>query len=73
MRKKKVIMTLTIAALALTGCGTGGSPENDDNAGGKSKALYERSITLTDGRDVTCVVYGSGHAGGLSCDWENAQ
>lgn len=73
MRRRKLAVTLIVAALALTGCGYGGNPESDDNAGGESRNLYERSITLTDGRDVTCVVYQSGYKGGLSCDWENAK
>lgn len=34
--------------------------------------LTPKVITV-DGRDVTCVIYKSGYAGGLSCDWEDAR
>lgn len=68
---KKALTALALAsALLLTGCGSGGSPASDERAGKSSNSLYERTITLTDGRTITCVLYSS--AGGLSCDWENA-
>jgi hypothetical protein len=59
---------------SLTGCNsnTGGSPQNDTKAGAISSNLYERQITLTDGRTVTCVVYANMKQGGLSCDWNGA-
>lgn len=59
-------------ALVLVGCGTGGSPATDDKAGSTSNRLYERTIELQDGREVTCVVYKQSNAGGLSCDWDGA-
>jgi len=31
--------------------------------------LREQSITLSDGRVVTCIVYQGYRKGGLSCDW----
>lgn len=36
--------------------------------------LSESTITLQDGRTVTCVVYNDAMApqGGISCDWESA-
>lgn len=34
-----------------------------------SSALTERTITLSDGRTITCITYASGSAGGVSCDW----
>lgn len=71
-RAKLAAVVALTAALALTGCATGGSPESDDNAGRKSDTLYERAIDLTDGRTVTCVVYRWGYAGGVSCDWAGA-
>jgi hypothetical protein len=59
---------------SLTGCNsnTGGSPQNDTKAGAISSNLYERTITLTDGREVTCIVLGPGTRGGVSCDWNGA-
>ena len=67
-----VLATITMA-LGLTSCATGGSPSNDSGAGGSSGSLYERTITLTDGRDVTCVIYHAGYGGGLSCDWAHTK
>lgn len=59
--------------LALAACGSGGSPESDGGAGSSSSYLYERTITITDGRTVTCVVHSNGYKGGLSCDWDGAK
>lgn len=59
--------------LALSSCGSASdestvpSPGTSDvDSGGE---LSEQSITLRDGREVTCVVYASYKSGGLSCDW----
>lgn len=71
--KRTAAAMLLLAALALTGCGTGGSPESDSNAGSSSSYLYERSITLTDGRTVTCVIQSVANRGGVSCDWDRAR
>ena len=73
-RKKFVALAAAaVVAISLAGCGSGGSPETDSNAGGTSSYLYERSVTLTDGRQVTCIVYIAGYAGGVDCDWDNAR
>lgn len=61
-----------VATLALAGCATGGSPAVDEDAGTVADTLYERKIQLTDGREITCIVYSSGYRGGLSCDWGGA-
>ena len=52
--------------LTLTACGA----ENWDST--HEKHLTPKVITV-DGRDVTCVIYQSGNAGGVSCDWEGAR
>lgn len=74
MRKRRVAIAAASVALvlALTGCRTGGSPETDDRAGKTSDGLYERTITLVDGRVVTCVVWSAANQGGVSCDWFGA-
>lgn len=66
-------MTKRIAAacalammLMLTSC----SAEDWDST--HEKNLTSRVITV-DGRDVTCVIYKAGNAGGVSCDWEGAR
>ena len=70
-RKKFVALAIAAAvAISLAGCGSGGSPETDSKAGGTSSYLYEGSVTLTDGRQVTCIVNAWG---GVDCDWDNAR
>lgn len=64
---------LALALALLPGCASGGNPANDAGAGSNSDRLYERTITLTDGRTITCVVHQSGNAGGVSCDWDGAR
>ena len=65
MKKLAVVLA---SLLILSGCGREGvavSRTNDN--------LTEESITLSDGREVVCVVYKHGRAGGLSCDWEGGK
>lgn len=66
-------LSALILVLALTACGSGGSPESDGGAGSSSSYLYERTVSLTDGRTVTCIVYAEGYTGGLSCDWDGPE
>lgn len=69
---KKTFTALAIAGtLLLSGCATGGS--NESSAGKESERLHERTITLQDGRTITCVIYNQYQKGGLSCDWEGAK
>lgn len=53
-------------ALTLTACGA----ENWDSS--HEKNLTPKVVTV-DGREVTCILYKSGYAGGLSCDWETTE
>lgn len=64
---KRLLIIAASAALLLTGCSGGGQ----STAGTPSTLLKERTITLTDGRTITCIIYQNGYAGGLSCDWDN--
>ena len=64
---KRKMMVVAVAALLLTGCGAA------DAETGESTGLEQNTIELKDGRQVTCVVYKAGYAGGLSCDWDNAE
>lgn len=66
---KKTITTLAIvAALALTGCGS-----VDKNVSGTEK-ITASTVTLPDGRKVTCVKYNSNnYVGGVTCDWDSAK
>lgn len=69
--KKAIIALAAAGVLLLSGCASEGS--DDSRAGDESSNLYERTITLEDGRTVTCVVYTQYQKGGLSCDWEGAK
>lgn len=75
MRRIAMVIAGLALSLSLVGCGisSGGSPESDSEAGEQSQYLYERTITLKDGRKVTCVVWSGGNQGGVSCDWGNAK
>lgn len=59
-----VALTL-VAALTLTGCST---PAPDE----PSSSVWQVTQTLSDGREVVCLVYSVGYKGGLSCDWGSA-
>jgi hypothetical protein len=68
---KKTIATLAIiAALALTGCGSGVDDSNTEDP----SDLKVSVIKTPDGRSVTCVKFNrNGYVGGVSCDWDGAK
>ena len=75
------LTTITLAlCMALAGCGSASEPStpahavrsiesqcSQDEDGG----FRECVITLTDTRQVDCVVYSDYKQGGLSCDWSH--
>lgn len=75
------LTTITLAlCMALAGCGSASEPStpahavrsvdsqcSQDEDGG----FRECVITLTDTRQVDCVVYSGYKQGGLSCDWDH--
>jgi len=69
--KRKILAGIAALLLAtgLAGC----SAATDNSAGDPSDQLYERSITLSDGRDVTCIIFEGFYKGGVSCDWEGTR
>lgn len=67
MKTKRIAVVTALSVLLLTGCGVA------DTETGVSTGLEQNTISLKDGRQVTCVVYKAGYAGGLSCDWDNAK
>lgn len=79
---KKLLAPLALLALVLTGCGAEGSapgptgPPSVDSRWGLTDKLYSETITLPDGRIVTCVVLENSSEnysyGGVSCDWDSA-
>lgn len=63
-RKTKIILSAVASAVLLTGCGGEPDPRTGDPSG-----MVERHIRLEDGREIVCVTWKAGYAGGLSCDW----
>jgi len=65
--------------LSVVSCGSAIYPQADQGVTPATKGvshgqgLYETTVTLKDGREVECLVYAYGSAGGLDCDWEGAK
>lgn len=60
----KRLSALTLALVLLTaGCSTTAEDTEDSY-------LSTRTITMPNGKPVTCVSYKAAYAGGLSCNWE---
>lgn len=73
------VMVAAAAVLLLAGCGhgSGGAVGSEGTSTVKDEApdytfLEEDSITLEDGRTLTCITT-SRSSGGVSCDWDNAK
>lgn len=58
-----VALTLTLPTLAA--CGNDPKEPN-----GKPSGTFGVVTVNVDGRDVRCVTWKNGYAGGLDCDWE---
>lgn len=72
-------ITLTLCT-ALAGCGSASEPSTpahavrsvDSQCSAGADVFMECVITLTDTRQVDCIVYSTyGKQGGLSCDWSH--
>ena len=71
-------ITLTLCT-ALAGCGSASEPSTpahavrsiDSQCSDMDDEFSECVITLTDTRQVDCVVYSDYQRGGLSCDWSH--
>lgn len=71
-------ITLTLCT-ALAGCGSASEPSTpahavrsiDSQCSDMDDEFSECVITLTDTRQVDCVVYSYYKQGGLSCDWSH--
>ena len=65
--------------LALAGCGSASEPSTpahavrsiDSQCSDMDNEFRECVITLTDTRQVDCIVYSDYNQGGLSCDWSH--
>lgn len=75
--KHRKIITVAVAALltaGLAGCSSSRPHvEDSEQASENSAELHEARKQLSDGREVTCVIYSGGRGGGLSCDWGGAK
>ena len=80
MRKTtRITLAITVICMALAGCGSASEPSMTAHAvrsiDWRCSDMYddfsECVITLTDTRQVDCVVYSGYRRGGLSCDWDH--
>lgn len=80
MRKTtRITLAITVICMALAGCGSASEPSTPAHAVGSIDSqcsdtddeFRECVITLTDARQVDCVVYSGYKQGGLSCDWSH--
>ena len=71
---KKFYTVLSVVALAVGLSACTGPVGQASNEGPVNGQMTERTITLTDGREVLCLFWDSkSYEGGMSCDWENAR
>ena len=80
MRKTtRITLAITVICMALAGCGSTSEPSTpahavrsvDSQCSAGADVFTECVITLTDTRQVDCVVYSDYKQGGLSCDWSH--
>ena len=70
----RALLAAIALALSLTACGSSSGTDGGSSEPKQDKELTESSITLKDGREITCVIYKDDYyeQGGLSCDWVTA-
>ncbi|MBH8620627.1 hypothetical protein IBC87_00475 [Bifidobacterium adolescentis] len=81
MRKTtRITLAITVICMALAGCGSASEPSTPAHAVRSIESqcydmdddFSECVITLTDTRQVDCIVYSTnGKQAGLSCDWSH--
>lgn len=81
MRKTtRITLAITVICMALAGCGSTSEPSTpahavrsiDSQCSAGADVFTECGITLTDTRQVDCIVYSTnGKQAGLSCDWSH--
>ena len=81
MRKTtRITLAITVICMALAGCGSASEPSTpahavrsvDSQCSAGADVFTECVITLTDTRQVGCIVYSTnGKQAGLSCDWSH--
>lgn len=81
MRKTtRITLAITVICMALAGCGSASEPSTpahevrsiDSQCSDMDDEFSECVVTLTDTRQVDCIVYSTnGKQAGLSCDWDH--
>ncbi len=81
MRKTtRITLAITVICMALAGCGSASEPSTpayavrsvDSQCSAGADVFTECVVTLTDTRQVDCIVYSTnGKQAGLSCDWSH--
>lgn len=81
MRKTtRITLAITVICMALAGCGSASEPSTtahavrsiDSQCSDMDDEFSECVVTLTDTRQVDCIVYATnGSLSGLSCDWDH--
>ena len=75
MRKTtRITLAITVICMELAGCGSATAHavrSVDSQCSAGADVFTECVITLTDTRQVDCVVYSGYKKGGLSCDWDH--
>ena len=81
MRKTtRITLAITVICMALAGCGSTSEPSTpahevrsvDSQCSAGADVFTECVITLTDTRQVDCIVYSTNSKqAGLSCDWSH--
>lgn len=81
MRKTtRITLAITVICMALAGCGSASESSTpahavrsvDSQCSAGADVFTECVITLTDTRQVDCIVYSTnGKQAGLSCDWSH--
>lgn len=76
----RITLAITVICMALAGCGSASEPSTtahavrsvDSQCSAGADVFTECVITLTDTRQVDCIVYSTnGKQAGLSCDWSH--
>lgn len=72
--KNRLLIALALAtgtAFAVSGCADSPAVQEAPDSALVREGISERTVTLSDGRDITCLVYAryQSGGGGLSCDW----
>lgn len=66
----KLAALAAVAALSVAAAGCGNNPSQPAS---QPKGTFRVVDVNVHGRTVACVTWSTGHAGGITCDWESAK